>query len=71
MTVDELRKEAEQLSENERGHLVADLLASFGVPHYDVSDDEVTRRVTETESGDVEDISYEELRSRVEASRRK
>ncbi len=71
MTVEELRREAQRLPENERGLLVADLLATFGVPPYDVSDEEVSQRVAETESGEVEDISFEELRLRVEASRRK
>ncbi len=71
MTVEELKKEATQLPEKERGMLVADLLATFGSPEYDVSDEEVAGRVEELETGAVEDISLEELRLRVEHARRR
>ncbi len=47
------------------------LLATFGSPEYDVSDEEVAGRVEELETGAVEDISLEELRLRVEHARRR
>ena len=71
MTMEELKKEAAQLPEKERGMLVADLLATFGPPEFDVSDAEVARRVEELETGAVEDISLEELRSGVEQAKRR
>lgn len=66
MSVEELKLEAAQLPEKERAAFVADLLTTFGRPEYDVSDAEVAQRVAETESGEVEDISYEELRAGIQ-----
>jgi hypothetical protein len=43
--------------------LIVDLLATLHHPDYDVSDEEVAKRVEETESGEVEDISFEELKA--------
>jgi len=63
MNVEELRREAERLPESERGQLIVELLATFAHQEYDVSDEEVARRVAETESGEVEDISLEELKA--------
>ena len=71
MTVEELKKEAAQLPEKELGMLVVELLATFGPPERDVSDAEVARRVEELDIGVVQDISLEEMRSRVEHARRK
>jgi len=63
MNVDELRREAERLPERERGQLIVELLSTLDYQDYDVSDEEVARRVAETESGEVEDISLEELKA--------
>jgi hypothetical protein len=63
MSVEELRREAERLPESERGQLIAELLSTLDYQDYDVSDEEVARRVAETESGEVEDISLEELKA--------
>ena len=62
MTIEELRDEARRLPAKERGSLAADLLESLGPADYDVSDEEVLRRVAESESGEAADISFEELR---------
>jgi hypothetical protein len=67
MTVLELRKEAELLPEAERGELVAELLETFGRPAYDVSDEEVARRVEESESGKVPDVTFDELKAGIQA----
>ena len=61
MSVEELQREAEQLSEADRGQLAAGILATLGGPIYDVSDEEVARRVAETKSGEIRDISFDEL----------
>ena len=66
MGVEELRREARQLSESERAEFVADLLTTFPAANYDVSDAEVARRVAETESGEVQDISYVELQEAIQ-----
>jgi hypothetical protein len=63
MSIEELREEATRLPETERGQLIVDLLATLTDPDYDVSDEEVARRVAETESGEVEDISFDELKA--------
>jgi len=63
MTLEEIRREARQLRDNERGTLIADLLATFAPPLYDVTDEEVAARVAETDSGEIEDISYEALKA--------
>ena len=63
MSIEELKQEATRLPEAERGQLIVDLLAAPHHPDYDVSDEEVANRVEETESGEVEDISFEELKA--------
>jgi len=71
MSVEELKREARQLPEKERADFVADLLTTFRAPDYDVSDAEVAQRVAETESGEVEDISYEDLKEAIQRRSRK
>ena len=70
VTLEEIRREAKELPEKDRGTLVVELLATFHLPDYDVSDAQVAQRVEELETGAVEDISLEELQSRVEHARR-
>ncbi len=62
MTLEEIQKQAESLPETERGELVASLLSTFLGPDHDVSDEEVEQRRRELDSGEVEDISFEELK---------
>jgi hypothetical protein len=71
MSIEELREEATRLPETERGQLIVDLLATLTDPDYDVSDEEVARRVAETESGEVEDISFDELKAGLRLPSRK
>lgn len=61
MNVEEIRSEARHLPRSKQGELIARLLEDFGSPDYDVSDAEVTQRIRETSSGEVQDISHEEL----------
>ncbi|MBU6301525.1 MAG: hypothetical protein KGS60_08230 [Verrucomicrobia bacterium] len=63
MSIEELKQEATRLPETERGQLIVDLLATLHHADYDISDEEVATRVKETESGEVEDISFEELKA--------
>jgi hypothetical protein len=63
MSIEELKQEATRLPETERGQLIVDLLATLTHSNYDISDEEVARRVEETESGEVEDISFDELKA--------
>jgi len=71
MSIEELKQEVRDLPEKERADFVADLLSTFSSSSYDVSDAEVARRVAETESGEVEDISYDELKAAIEKRSRK
>ena len=61
MTVADLIKEAESLPVPERGHLLDSLLRGLPLRLAPVSDEEVARRRREIDSGDVSDISFEEL----------
>jgi hypothetical protein len=63
MNVDELCQEAQHLPPRQKGELISRLMNDFGRPAYDVSDDEVLRRIEETRSGTVSDISHQELLS--------
>ena len=63
MTVEELSAEASKLSERERGLLAANILSTLEPGAYDVSDEEVLRRVEESKSGSVRDISFDELKA--------
>ena len=63
MNVEEIRREVRHLPRPKQGELIARLLEDFGSSDYDVSDVEVSRRVRETGSGEVADISHEELLS--------
>ncbi len=69
MSVEELKREVQRLPDNERGELIAALMATFNPPDEGVSDEEVARRVAETESGKVEDISFEQLEARIQDER--
>lgn len=65
MNVEEICEEANKLSVAERGELISRLIQELGQPEYDVGDEEVSLRVDETGSGTVEDISQDELISRL------
>jgi hypothetical protein len=63
MNVQQLCEEAHKLTELEKNELISRLLDDLGKPGYDVSDDEVIQRVEEMKSGEVEDISEDDLKS--------
>ncbi len=61
MSIEEICAEAKRFTREERGELFATLIDDLGSSDYDVSDEEVAQRVTETEDGSVECISHDEL----------
>lgn len=61
MNVEEICSEARHLSRSKQGELIGRLLEEFGTSDHDVSDVEVAGRIAETESGEVPDISHDEL----------
>ena len=65
MTWEQLKEEVNELSDEQKGRLASDLLASMAPPSYDVSDEEVMERARQLESGEVEDISFGELKQRL------
>lgn len=65
MTIDEIRKEVRKLTDTEKARLAEDLLIEIEPSSYWVSDEEVHQRVRELETGEVEDISFEELKHRL------
>ena len=66
MSVEKICEEANKLSVAELGDLISRLIQELGQPEHHVSDEEVSLRIEETGSGSVEDISQDELISRLE-----
>ncbi|MEO0413531.1 MAG: hypothetical protein AAF226_01110 [Verrucomicrobiota bacterium] len=65
MTLTEIKTEAEALDDKEKGILAENLLSSMAPPPYWVSDEEVLERARQLETGEVQGISFEELKRRV------
>jgi hypothetical protein len=61
MKLDEIAKEAERLPEEERASLASRLLHGLETPVYDVSDEEVFRRMREVDENPTVLITFEEL----------
>ena len=60
-----LQAQALALTEEDRAAMASALLHSLEPPAYEVSDEEVLQRRGELESGEVGEISHEELITRV------
>jgi hypothetical protein len=69
MTLEQLKREVEALSDSDRGELLTALIDSMPEPSYTVTDDEVARRRAELESGEVSEISFDELRAALDLPR--
>ena len=69
MSLAEIEKQAAALPVEERAALASFLLHSLPEPDHDVSDEEVAERVRQVNEGEVELISFEELRRGVFADR--
>lgn len=63
MTVEQIEREAAALPAIDRGRIASALLRSLPQGAYDVSDEEVAQRFHEMETGQVEDISFAELKA--------
>jgi hypothetical protein len=61
MKLEEIAAEASKLSEEERASLASRLLHGLETPIYEVSDDEVSRRVREAEADPSVLITFDEL----------
>ena len=61
MVSNELKSNIVQLSLEERASLASYLLHSLDTPEYDVSDEEIKRRVDELQSGKVQEMNHETL----------
>jgi hypothetical protein len=61
MKLDELAYEAGKLPEEERAALASRLLHGLATPVYEVSDDEVSRRIHEAEENPSAMITFDEL----------
>lgn len=71
MKLAEIEQAALSLSDRERASLAAKLLDTLPLPGTEVSDDEVERRESELESGQVTALSHEEFIRRVQQERRR
>ena len=69
MSLAEIEKQAAALPVEERAALASFLLHSLPEPDHDVSDEEVAERVRQANEGEVQLISFEELRRGVFADR--
>ncbi|MEK7950872.1 addiction module protein [Luteolibacter soli] len=69
MSLAEIEKQAAALPVEERAALASFLLHSLPEPDHDVSDEEVAERVRQVNAGEVELISFDELRRGVFADR--
>lgn len=65
MTIDEIRKETQSLDDSEKGILAEELLESIAPSDYLVTDEEVHERARQLEDGEVEGITFEELKKRL------
>lgn len=65
----EVQKQVAALPVEERASLASFLLHSLPDPDYDVSDEEVAERVRESKEGEIEMLSFEELRKGVFSDR--
>lgn len=65
MTIEEIRLEAKSLDDSEKGQLAKELLEMIPPSNYWVTDEEVHERVRQLEEGELEDISFEELKVRI------
>ena len=61
----EVQKQVAALPVEQRASLASFLLHSLPDPDYDVSDEEVAERVRESKAGEIELLSFEELRNGV------
>jgi hypothetical protein len=69
MKLEEIEREAIALTEHERVDLVCKLLDTLPPPGTDVSDEEVAKRESELDKGEVEELSHEDFVRRVEKDR--
>ena len=69
MSLAEIEKQAAALPVEDRAALASFLLHSLPEPDHDVSDEEVAERVRQVKAGEVDLISFEELRRGVFADR--
>lgn len=65
MTIDEIRIKTQSLDDSEKGILAEELLQSIAPSDYSVTDEEVHERARQLESGEVEGITFEELKKRL------
>jgi hypothetical protein len=69
MKLEEIVAEASKLAEEERASLASQLLHSLETPVYQVSDDEVRRRIQEAEADPDVLITFDELVAGLRQSR--
>jgi len=65
MNLEEIAAEASKLPEEERASLASQLLHGLETPVYDVSDDEVLRRMKEAENDPTAWLSFDQLVGRL------
>lgn len=69
MKLQEIEQEALGLSEKERADLILRLMGTLAAPGAEITDEEVLRRDTEMDNGNVEPITHEEFVRRAREER--
>lgn len=69
VTLEEFQQQATELSDEDRAKLAAFLIRSLPVPADYVSDEEVAERARQMDAGEVEGMTFNELRDAVQADR--
>ena len=67
----EFQSQAAILSVEDRAALASFLIHSLPVSHYRVTDEEVSERARQLESGEVKGLGFDELKQLVEADRKR
>jgi hypothetical protein len=65
MTLQELKSEVVSLCDLEKGKLAEDLLSMIKPSDYWVTDEEALERVRQLETGEVQEITFSELKKRI------
>ena len=71
MVTNEIKSKVDGLSQEDRASLASYILHSFEAPDYDVSDEEVSQRLQELQSGNVQEMDHDSLVQRLDLRDRK
>jgi hypothetical protein len=71
LELSEFQSKAASLPVEDRAALASFLIHTLPVSHYEVTDEEVSERARQLESGEVKGLGFDELKQLVEADRKR